>query len=402
MTERASAPRRGWLPWASASVVLAVVIAIVVVLLARQTETPALGAEDHTLPAGIDQPMADLLALDALSGSSRYAAPAVDLTNEDGAPLTLDEFRGEATIVMFNDDQCTDLCALLAQDLVAAEGDLSPVEQQHIAFVSINANPYYPTTADTMSWSEQHGLAALPNWYYGTGTPDRLAAAASDWDESVVLDPTTRTIEHGTDIFVVDPSGVVIDLAAFGTTESADTAAFGHGLAQLAVDALPAAEQGSVAGSGLSAPTPGGTEVGDVPAATALAGLDGGPSETIGGAGGRMTVLNFWASTCTACISEMPDFETEYRELDGQIAFIGIDVSDPAAAATAFASKYGITYPLVVDPGGAVAATYRITGLPYTVILDADGQVLVRHPGDFTHDELDAVLRMADQSLGGD
>jgi len=76
-------------------------------------------------------------------------------------------------------------------------------------------------------------------------------------------------------------------------------------------------------------------------------------------------------------------------------------VSDPVSAAQAFASTYGISYPLVADASGQTAASYRVTALPYTVILDPSGAVLVRHPGEFTHDELDAVLRMADQQLGG-
>jgi cytochrome oxidase Cu insertion factor (SCO1/SenC/PrrC family) len=382
--------------WAAAALVVALVGTVLAVGLLGKAH-PATASGDYLRP-GLNKPTADLLALDPMTGEGSVTAPATSLTNEDGKPLSLAQFRGKVAIVTFNDDQCTDLCALLAQDVIAADRDLTASERANIAFVSINANPYYPAPSDALAWSRQHGLAGLGNWYYGTGSPAQLAAAAKAWGVPIQLDPSTKDVVHGTQIFVVGPHGNEVDLAQFGT-EAADTAPFGHGLAQVAVDALPRSERGEVAGRGLPAPLGGGTEVGDTPAAISLRQLGGANMISTRSDRGKYTVLNFWASSCAACTSEMPDFQREFRELGGRVAFLGIDVSDQTDAARSFAAKYGVSYPLVTDPKGAVAGHFRITGLPYTVILSPTGKVLVRHPGSFTHDELDYVLRSLDSSL---
>jgi cytochrome oxidase Cu insertion factor (SCO1/SenC/PrrC family) len=397
MTDQPHRPSRNvWLYWGLAGLVLAAVIALIAMALANGKQTSA--ASDDYLRPGLNKPTADLLALDPMTGEDQVKAPAIDLTNEDGKPLTLSQFHGKVAIVTFNDDRCTDLCALLAQDVIAADNDLTAAERADVAFVSINANPYYPAPADAMAWSRQHGLAALGNWYFGTGSPKQLTTAAAAWGVPIQLDPTNRDVVHGTEIFIVGLNGNEIDLAQFGSG-AADTAAFGHGLAQLAVDALPASERGKVSGSGLGVPLKGGTGVGDTPASFSLGALNGRGTLSTASDRGKYTVLNFWASTCAACTTELPDFEREHRELGDQVAFLGIDVSDVSEAARAFAAKHGVGFPLASDPHGTVAGRFRVTGLPYTVILGPSGNVLVRHPGAFSHDELDYVLRELDDAL---
>jgi hypothetical protein len=51
------------------------------------------------------------------------------------------------------------------------------------------------------------------------------------------------------------------------------------------------------------------------------------------------------------------------------------------------------------DAGGTQAARLRASALPYTVVLSPSGTVLVRHPGVFTQEELDYVLRTVDAKL---
>ncbi|MFC4243205.1 redoxin domain-containing protein [Gryllotalpicola reticulitermitis] len=401
MTDHPQRPprRNAWMLWTGAGVVLALVAVLIIVAMtgAGSAGAASSGGDDY-LRAGLNKPTADLLALDPMTDEGTVKAPTVDLTDENGAPLTLAQFRGKVAIVTVNDDRCTDECALFAQDIQAADKDLTAAERADIAFVSINANPYYPTPADELAWSTQHGLSSLSNWHYGTGTPAQLSKTWNAWGEPVELDAKTRTVQHGTDIFVVGPNGDEVDLAQFGDG-SADTAPFGHGLAQLAVDALPSSERGHVAGSDLPAPLPGGTGVGDTPPAVTLPKLTGAGTVSTSSDRGKYTVLNFWASSCSACTTEMPDFEREYSELGGKVAFLGVDVSDATDAARTFAAKYGVSYPLVSDTKGATAGRFRVTGLPYTVILSPTGKVLIRHPGAFTHDELDFVLDDLDTSL---
>ena len=93
---------------------------------------------------------------------------------------------------------------------------------------------------------------------------------------------------------------------------------------------------------------------------------------------------NFWSSTCTACVREMPAIETAYRDLGARVAFVGIDVSDTGSAARAFASRLKVSYPLVSDASGAVTSAYQIPELPFTVILSPTGVLKTLHPGAMT------------------
>jgi thiol-disulfide isomerase/thioredoxin len=108
---------------------------------------------------------------------------------------------------------------------------------------------------------------------------------------------------------------------------------------------------------------------------------------------GTPTVVNFFASTCTPCITEMPAFEEVYQELGGEdVAFLGLAVADRADDALALVEQTGVTYPTAQDPDAAVIAALGGTVLPTTVLLDADGEVIAVSNGELDADELRAFI----------
>jgi Uncharacterized protein SCO1/SenC/PrrC, involved in biogenesis of respiratory and photosynthetic systems len=390
-THRVGPPRRrAWIFWAAGAVAVAVAVAAVVI-----GSTGSATATD--IVPGVNQPTAGLLQLDS-TADEHLTAPPFTLTDQNGKPMSLSDYRGKAVVLTFNDDQCTDLCTLLAQDVLAADRDLGAA-QNKIAFVSINANPYYPMPATVKQWTDQHGLGHTANWHYGTADPATLSRIADTYGVPIELDPKDKTIEHGTEIFFISPDGKEVRLGEFGT-ESADTAPFGHAMAQVADDLLPAGQRTHIAGAGITAPSTGSTQLNATPAPIELPVL-GTPSTRYSTKSqtGEYTVLNFWASTCIACTAETPALESEYKALDGKVAFVGIDVADKTTAGSAFARRFGVTYPLLADEDGKTAGAFAISGLPYTVILNSKGKVLVRHPGAFTREQLDYLLRSLDVKL---
>lgn len=380
--------RSGWLLWSSVTVVT--VAAVVVAVLVGVNSAQA----SHDVKPGISRTSATLLQLDDIS-SDKLTAPGYSLTDQYGKPMTPSEFRGRSVVLTFNDDRCEDLCTLLAQDVVKADHDLGAAAK-HVAFVSINANPYYPAVSDVKTWSDQHGLGGLSNWYFGTSRPSALSSIWKEYGVPVEQDAKTKSVVHGSEIFFIDPSGKEVALGQFGT-ESADTAPFAHAMAQMAVDLLPSSEQSSVAGPSLPAPTKGGTEIDATPSPTRLTNLRV-PSQKISTGSGRRTytVLNFWASTCSACVRELPALERAHHDLGKSVTFLGVDVSDTGRAGLAFANRAGVTYPLLGDTQGSAAGQYQITGLPYTVILNPKGKVVIRHAGALTTEQLDYILQTID------
>ena len=129
-----------------------------------------------------------------------------------------------------------------------------------------------------------------------------------------------------------------------------------------------------------------------------LQALDGG-TISLGDYGGRVVVLNFWATWCGPCRREAPALEAAYEDYRGRgVQFLGVDYRDDAAAARAYEREFGITYPSVYDPGRTLAFAYELVGVPTTFVIGRDGRIQYRFVGYLT----DAVLRKAlDDVLSG-
>jgi thiol-disulfide isomerase/thioredoxin len=108
---------------------------------------------------------------------------------------------------------------------------------------------------------------------------------------------------------------------------------------------------------------------------------------------GTPVVVNFFASFCTPCITEMPAFESVHQALGDQVTFLGLAVADRTDEAQDLVERTKVTYRTAQDRDASVIeALGGGTHLPTTVLLDADGAVVDRHAGALDADELRAWL----------
>jgi thiol-disulfide isomerase/thioredoxin len=108
--------------------------------------------------------------------------------------------------------------------------------------------------------------------------------------------------------------------------------------------------------------------------------------------GDRPMVINLWASWCTPCRAEMPAFDRVATELGDQVAIVGVTDELDRDAALEAATEIGVSYPLRYDETQALMTELDVTGLPASVFVDADGNVVGRHLGALTEDELLAEI----------
>ena len=100
---------------------------------------------------------------------------------------------------------------------------------------------------------------------------------------------------------------------------------------------------------------------------------------------GKPIVLNFWASWCTPCKSEMPEFNAAWEELEGEVQFLMVNMTDGSRETVESAREYvegeGFTFPVLFDTGSEAAIAYSAYSLPTTYFIDAEGYLVARAVG---------------------
>ena len=177
---------------------------------------------------------------------------------------------------------------------------------------------------------------------------------------------------------------------------------FGRPAIVLVLSAVAACGGGSpqekgTPGAGCPHPT-GIVSVGEpIPANCSLERLDGGVLK-LADLKGKPAVINFWASWCTFCISEMPGIQKVFAALGGRVAIVGADLlgvqGETKTAATTFGRSTKVKYPLVYDAGGLLYGHFSARPvMPTTIIVNAKGIVVDRLFGPLTERQLRSLLR---------
>jgi len=100
---------------------------------------------------------------------------------------------------------------------------------------------------------------------------------------------------------------------------------------------------------------------------------------------GRPVVLNFWASWCPPCRQEMPEFDSAYKEMGGDVVFMMVDLTDGGRESVATASRFvegqGYGFPVYFDTRGEAADAYGIMSIPATFFIDGEGRVVSSQVG---------------------
>ncbi len=100
---------------------------------------------------------------------------------------------------------------------------------------------------------------------------------------------------------------------------------------------------------------------------------------------GKPIVLNFFASWCGPCKSEMPDFEAAYKEHGDGVQFLMINLTDgyyeTVESASAFIKQSGYTFPVYYDTSSSAAIAYSVVSIPTTYFIDAEGNIVAKATG---------------------
>jgi len=89
---------------------------------------------------------------------------------------------------------------------------------------------------------------------------------------------------------------------------------------------------------------------------------------------GKVVFINFWATWCTTCESEMPYKEQLYEKMKGKpFQMLGILYRDDPANLPAYFKTHRVSMPTLISHDTEAARIYGISGVPETFIIDKDG-----------------------------
>ena len=187
-------------------------------------------------------PNADPIIAQAIAGSSAmldYPAPAFQLSDQHGTPVTLASLRGRAVLLTFLDPVCTTDCPLIAQEFREA-GQMLGANSKRVALVAVVTNPIYRSPVFTQAFDRQERMDKVPDWLYLTGSLPQLTNAWRAYNIAVQTEPAGAMVAHSDIAFVIDRAGHVREElnADPGPGTASSTSSFAVVLANAAEHAL--------------------------------------------------------------------------------------------------------------------------------------------------------------------
>jgi protein SCO1/2 len=134
-------------------------------------------------------------------------APPFRLTDQDGQPRALEDFRGKTVLLDFIFTRCPGPCPILTGLHAKVQRELPPEIQAKTRFVSITLDPLRDTPTVLREYAQKRGID-LANWSFLTGPPEQVDAVIKSYGVGSRRD-ADGNIEHVVATFLIDANGQI-------------------------------------------------------------------------------------------------------------------------------------------------------------------------------------------------
>lgn len=116
---------------------------------------------------------------------------------------------------------------------------------------------------------------------------------------------------------------------------------------------------------------------------------------------GKVVMVNFWATSCTTCVGEMPKMIETYNKYKSQgLEFVAVAMKyDPPNYVVNFAQTRQLPFKVALDVTGDAAKAYGDVALtPTTFLIDKQGKIIKRYVGE---PEFESLHHLLEKALAG-
>jgi len=100
---------------------------------------------------------------------------------------------------------------------------------------------------------------------------------------------------------------------------------------------------------------------------------------------GKVVMVNFWATSCTTCVKEMPQMVETYNKYKAQgLEFVAVAMQyDPPNYVLNFTETRKLPFTVAIDSAGDIARQFGdVTLTPTTFLIDKDGRIIKKYVGE--------------------
>ncbi len=109
---------------------------------------------------------------------------------------------------------------------------------------------------------------------------------------------------------------------------------------------------------------------------------------------GKVIILNFWATWCGPCQTEIPDLVETYAEYKDQgVVVLGVSIDDAPETLRAYGAQKDMNYPSLLLTEEVDDAYGPIVGVPITFFIGRDGQIARKHLGPVTREQVKREIK---------
>jgi cytochrome oxidase Cu insertion factor (SCO1/SenC/PrrC family) len=349
---------------------------------AASAAQPASAAEQRAAAANPD--------LDPGTSLNGIPAPNFTLVNQFGQSMSLSAFRGKVVVLAFTDSECTTVCPLTSESMLAAKQLLGRAGDQ-VQLIGVDANPGATKVSDVLAYSRAHGM--VNQWDFLTGSAKQLAAVWKAYDIYVQIEK--GQVDHTPAVYIIDTRGREQKLY----------------LTTMAYASIPQAAQ--IMAQEASSLLPSHPALASVRSLSYISGLSPKtsvrlttwPSGSLTLGPGQPHLVMFFAtwldetSDLRARLISLGQYErtASGTRLPSLVAVDEEAAESSPAAVRDYLAGIGkpLGYPVAFDPTGRLADGYGVQDQPWFVLTSAAGKILWKHDGWLSVQQLTASVRAA-------